>query len=74
MFVVSFSKRLRGDVEGGYHCGGKGKVNRSYFNEDAFEPLLDGVITFATFNFYLSVGKYFKSTEDLREATDLVSA
>ena len=74
MFVVSFSKRLLGDIEGGYHCGGRGKVNLSYFYGDGFDTRLDGVITLATFNFYLSAGRYFRSTEDLSDATDLVSA
>ena len=74
VFVVSFSKRRRGDVEGGYHCGGRGKINRSYFYGDGFDTRFDGVRTLATLSFYLSAGRYFRSTEDFREATDLVSA
>ena len=75
MFVVAFSNRRRGEVEGGYHYGGNGRVNLSFFDGgDGLEPRLEGVRTLETLSFCFSGFRYLRSTEDFSEATDLVSA
>ena len=74
MLVVSFSNLRRGEVEGGYHYGGRGRVNLSFFDGEGFEPRFEGVRTVDTRAFCYSGFRYLRSTEDFREATDLVSA
>jgi hypothetical protein len=72
VFVASFSKRRRGEVEGGYHYGGKGRVNRSFLDGEGLEPRFEGVRIVETLAFCFSGFRYLRSTEDFREATDLV--